>query len=333
MEELLRLTTQTLSFERIPAELQKRIANFLKYRDAFRLSQVNKQIKESLGMSTIRLPSAIPTKGIWAGSVRDGDIPRRCRKLPFLMKNRVHTVLLRGMYQDQGWGNQKGRFYIVASGAGFGHRVVATSPLANHGETALKLEFNTVDDDATYTLWYKVGGGGGHTLTLANLTMQLIIFDEPGLCISKNFHALNSRKALGVSLSYHYILLRSSARALLAQMEREENPDINMASFMESTGIDVTKRSLLALDQIASSMLNLGNYSEIDVEPSEESGTDIEIRRQCFPWSPAAPSGNPPSPQREVDAIMALEPDHEILEVDIMDEDVEDMIRRAMRED
>jgi len=332
MEEL-SATTQTLSLEKVPAELQKRVANFLKYRDAFRLSQVNKQIRESLGMSTIRLPSAIPTKGIWAGSVRDGDIPRRSRELPFLMKNRVHTVLLRGSYQDQGWGNQKGRFYIVASsGASFGHRTVATSPVANHGETALRLEFNTVDDDATYTLWYKVGEGGGHTLALADLTMQLIIFDEPGLCISKNFHALNTRKALGVSLSYHYILLRSSARTLLAQMERGENPDINMASFMESTGIDVTKRSLLALNQIASSMLNLGNYSEIG-EPESETEQDIEIRRQCFPWSPT-PSTTPQTPPREMDAMMALEPaDHEILEVDMMDEDVEDMIRRVMRED
>mmetsp|Transcript_28527 Transcript_28527/g.43132 ORF Transcript_28527/g.43132 Transcript_28527/m.43132 type:complete len:357 (+) Transcript_28527:225-1295(+) len=350
---------QELSLQRVPAELQKRVANFLHYRDAFRLSQVNRQIQESLGMSKIRLPfSSKCTNFKWVGPVRNGDIPRRSISLPLVMQNRVHTIILRGTYHDQGWGDTKGKLYVVASAdKARRHRLVAESLSAKHRESPLELEFNTVDDDVTYTLWYKVGSGGSHSLSLNNLALELIMFDEPGFYISKNFHALDSRQALSLQTSFHFhfLLLQKVARVLLDQIEDGDNPDINMTSFMESTGIDMNPKSLLALEQITSSMMEASSANRDAEEgervaPLQMEEEDVEIRRQCFPWAREedVPQNNDEQPPRRAvpPGMMDMElepppPQGEMLDADVglfvgMERDMEDMeamIRRAMQDD
>jgi hypothetical protein len=48
----------------------------------------------------------------------------------------------------------------------------------------------------------------------------------------------------GHEVSFHFRILQGTARALLSQLERGEQPDINLPSFFESTGIAVCQGSI-----------------------------------------------------------------------------------------
>ena len=48
--------------------------------------------------------------------------------------------------------------------------------------------------DESYHLWYAVGGGGGHSLHLSNVTIQTLVFDDSSHSFAKasNFLAENN---------------------------------------------------------------------------------------------------------------------------------------------
>jgi hypothetical protein len=265
--------------EQVPVELQKRIAGFLTHYDAYQFSESTTQIHESLGMSTIVLPDPLITEMSWTGAVVGGDTPRRYLTIPLMVKNRIHTVMLQGRFKDQGWGNQKGCLYIVATSSS-GSRIVVETPLASHTNSRFSLKFSIADDE-TYSLWYKVGAGGGHALSVYNLRLQIIIFDGRGRHLEKNFSAMVQRGALrGFETDFHFHMLQTISRTLLLQLERGDSPDINMSTFFESSGIEVSKQSLLALDQIATSLMELGNLAVN--EDGEETKEEVRVRQQLF---------------------------------------------------
>ena len=102
-------------------------------------------------------------------------------------------------WRDQGWGNQKGMVSVVEtlpsdpteggpgtpsdtpearrdhkpSGMPWGPCVVAGREPAPHADETLRLSF-PIKRGATYALWYRVGGGGGHRLRVRYCQLHLV---------------------------------------------------------------------------------------------------------------------------------------------------------------
>ena len=103
---------------------------------------------------------------------------------------------------DQGWGNQKGMVSVVETAAAerqpaaeaaaeaaaqddkstlaapgdykpWGAWVVAGKEPAPHRMEPLRLSF-PVRRGARYALWYRVGGGGGHSLRIENCSVHVV---------------------------------------------------------------------------------------------------------------------------------------------------------------
>ncbi len=87
-----------------------------------------------------------------------------------------HTAFIRLLWNDQGWGNRKGMISIVDDTLAPAHApgdaekrpscVVAKAEPAPHDEQPLKLAFRP-KNEKSYSIWYRVGGGGGHSLTIS----------------------------------------------------------------------------------------------------------------------------------------------------------------------
>jgi len=99
-------------------------------------------------------------------------------EIPTLYPGQAHMIEC--VWQDQGWGNRKGQLAILthsASTDGYSEnkfsagRIVASSPTAGHLPSKLRLNF-TPAAGATYHLFYKVGGGGGHSLQVTELRVK-----------------------------------------------------------------------------------------------------------------------------------------------------------------
>mmetsp|Transcript_45804 Transcript_45804/g.58831 ORF Transcript_45804/g.58831 Transcript_45804/m.58831 type:complete len:188 (+) Transcript_45804:175-738(+) len=113
-----------------------------------------------------------------------------------LQNFRCHTVFLDMIWNDQGWGNQKGMFFIVDNNGSGGidkkdgitilpahvpHDyqrnppcvVASTSKPAPHHSTRLRLSFQP-KSDTTYSLWIRAGGGGGHSLEIRNCHVHIL---------------------------------------------------------------------------------------------------------------------------------------------------------------
>ena len=117
-----------------------------------------------------------------------------------LDEQHIHTVILRCEWKDQGWGNRKGMLSIVADGGKapddyqpWSPAVVAGKEPAPHSYESLELRFRPppTDDEApvlhgafvsrldvqrTYTLCARAGGGGGHALSVKDLTVRILAF-------------------------------------------------------------------------------------------------------------------------------------------------------------
>ena len=116
----------------------------------------------------------------------------------------IHTVCLMCKWKDQGYGDCKGRIYVVAHTTHYdknetcddeqmlfdGGKVVCTSPLVSHSMEPLVITFTpssnnnpttttttTEQTDTTYYyLWLKVGGG--NLLFIENLNVYTLVFDN-----------------------------------------------------------------------------------------------------------------------------------------------------------
>lgn len=98
---------------------------------------------------------------------------------------RAHTVRLDFLWRDQGWGNRKGALCVVrGSGSApddweaHGPHVLAALEPAPHTLTRGVLAF-PVPAGETLSLWAKVGGGGGHSLTVIGLRRKVLAHRPP----------------------------------------------------------------------------------------------------------------------------------------------------------
>jgi hypothetical protein len=243
-----------MSCSSLPIELQKNIVSFLDYQDAFRFSQCSKLIHHNLSLSTFSLSLPLILGATWSGNHDDGDTPRKARRIPVPLRHRVHSVILRAKWEDQGYGNQKGQLYVMAQRDDCPYRVVCESPIALHHETDFQTSFNPIDSEK-YFLFRKAGGGGGHLLTVKNMTVQVIMFDLAGQQIARNCDALQRQGALQDEKPFHFHVLKASAQALRRQVEIGVALDAYLAQMFQANGISLDLRSLEAMVEICDAFL------------------------------------------------------------------------------
>jgi hypothetical protein len=202
---------------RLPPEVLVRVASYLSVDDVSRFSQTCHPLHRSLGLTRlahVRVLAA--TIAPWIGSIAHGDRQQQWRKIPPLVlpkqQHRLRRIMFRCRWSDQGWGNRKGRLYIRAFPSsmqvaprhlypGHGGRLVCDSPTdAEHHESTLRLSFEPREDEVYY-LYYKVGGGGCHTLHVHDATLGVILWDYPDKRLSKQIresHNNNNNTQLGL---------------------------------------------------------------------------------------------------------------------------------------
>lgn len=104
------------------------------------------------------------------------------KRIDPLFFDQTHSIIFTCDFKDQGWGNRKSFFYIkdidVANLSKIKEsgRTICTSHLAEHKWSKLRLEF-VPQPGKVYSLWYKVGGGGGHELEAKNVKFRSLVYD------------------------------------------------------------------------------------------------------------------------------------------------------------
>ena len=94
-------------------------------------------------------------------------------------------------WKDQGWGNRKGKMFLVAqdkpngdnitpnhlaSMPFMGGRIIWESPTkAEHRTTSLTVSFSPQPNEV-YQLWHRIGGGGGHSIHIRNIKLHKLKF-------------------------------------------------------------------------------------------------------------------------------------------------------------
>lgn len=171
------------------------VADFLSPSDALKLSRTCRALQSKLSLT------ASPLRRILTNFVRHARNDDRHYgyqiPVPLTPQVVVHSILVSMTWKDQGWGNRKGSVYVVAeeekqaydrSGQGQelfgGGRVVYSSGIAPHESEQLSFTFKPRASES-YHLWYKVGGGGGHSLKFSDVSVQALVFDNPSHCFGK----------------------------------------------------------------------------------------------------------------------------------------------------
>jgi hypothetical protein len=252
----------------LPHDLLSHAVSFLDYSDALKLSLVNSWFRTTLSLSALHAPEPLLRESSWyGGSGETGNTPRRSAWIPILFPNRTHSVVLTCQWNDQGFGNRKGAFFVVAvpanddlemdnvSSIENGH-IVYESPLAPHEQAPLRMSFN-YSPSKSYYLWYRVGGGGGHRLTIRNLTVHAVIYDHSDRLLLSNYDALKSHNGLAIKSAFYLNLLHATAQSVVAQLENGQNADTHLATLFDSSGIRVTVASMKAMAELAMALINM----------------------------------------------------------------------------
>jgi len=144
-------------------------------------------------------------QGHWFSSITD-DKPQFFRKILPDVSNlsNVHSIQLSLQWRDQGWGNRKGKLFIVrsietsttmASEPSRAHKkqnisslrkndkIMYESPTAEHTVSKLTasvtlLTSNESNQNYKYSIWLFVGGGGGHSLRINNLSIKYLTYSS-----------------------------------------------------------------------------------------------------------------------------------------------------------
>jgi len=100
--------------------------------------------------------------------------------------NKPHTVYLRCLWSDQGWGNRKGMLSVVANGGRapddykpWSDLVVCGEEPAPHDWSPLRLSFRPNTEGTShdpYAIWVRIGGGGGHRLKVEDLCVRVLSY-------------------------------------------------------------------------------------------------------------------------------------------------------------
>lgn len=275
---------------KLPPELIQRTASFLDPRNAIDLSRCCKSVNSNLRLSSLHPPLLLSSSQLvtrrsgitLTGDYAAGDEETPWLHLPIPFRRRVHSVTVVVRWRDQGWGNQKGQIRIVArrttprhpvdSDAPFhGGKSVAESPIAEHTTTECRLMFVPIQGRA-YQLYYRVGGGGGHSLQFFSARVYTTVFDDEERYISNNYRMLHRAKALGPNLvgnTFYPELLVRASKSMRRQLAAGEEPDILLSFLLEEYSIPVNEPSLVALEEVLIDRKRLESGIVVDDDADE----------------------------------------------------------------
>jgi hypothetical protein len=225
----------------------------------------------------------------WPGHPTEGERRHNSHLVvPLIMlPDRLHSIRLEFSWKDQGWGNQKGQIYIVGrpvtaknknkqkeQGENAGSidsnahpadrtddwstdcRIVYESSKAPHAFEKLVLWF-TPRVDEYYSLWYKVGSGGGHTLSLRDGFVSYLLHDNADRSYRQNFTSLKAVDLIPVPLEQQHAppfysqLLMSVVESLIRQHQQEDSKiDPQLVSVMQQHGFVTSLSSLKVLLEV-----------------------------------------------------------------------------------
>lgn len=262
------MAEQPANLVTLPHEVLRHAVSFLDYSNALKLSLANSWFRTTLSLSALHAPEPLLRRSSWyGGSGETGNTPRRSAWIPILFPHRTHSVVLTCQWNDQGWGNAKGVLFVVAVPANDdlntntvssieNGEIVYESPLAPHEQAPLQMSFNYSPLKAYY-LWYRVGGGGGHQLTIENLTVHAVVYDHTDWLLLKNYDALKSQNGFSIESTFYLNLLHAAAQSVVAQLENGQNADSHLATLFYSSGIRVTVASMKAMAELATALINM----------------------------------------------------------------------------
>ena len=160
--------------------LAAKIMTYLGGKDAIRFASLSRDSR------VVRLepPLALPQDSFQEDGPRDMYQAKKWQDLPPL--HSAHTVYLKCSWSDQGWGNRKGMLSVVANGGRApddykprSEKVVCHEYPAPHRPSPLCLSFRPDAEDETnhpYSIWVRIGGGGGHSLDVRNLCVRVLCY-------------------------------------------------------------------------------------------------------------------------------------------------------------
>jgi len=174
-------------------EILKNISMFLDSRDALNFQTSSKILHQSIGLAVVNhavfFPQLEQARPSWHNC---DDSDHIWRNIDQIFPDRVHSIHFSCQIKDQGWGNRKGHLYIsevddtewtsylvteqeINTNA-ISEKWIFRSPVSDHNFTTLQFEFKPLPGKV-YSIWYRVGGGGGHALQIEDVKIQSLIYD------------------------------------------------------------------------------------------------------------------------------------------------------------
>jgi hypothetical protein len=230
-------TQRTMIFHSIPVDVKRQIASFLSLNEVISVSSTCKHMRNDLDVAILKDDISHPTihqNRQWY--VMDDNFHPFVMKLtPILFHDRAHTVIFECDWKDQGWGNRKGQLIIlpfeavsndavIHSGSSEVLKKAIRSPIAEHHAQNLKLSF-IPEPGQNYSIWYRVGGGGGHSLIVQDARIKLAMYGRTEAEIASKIYM-----EVQPTNRYTLSLVMAVAESLIGTLEREEDPDVTLMS-------------------------------------------------------------------------------------------------------
>lgn len=149
------------------------IAAYLPAEDAINFSKTSKKLNSQLSLSSTTR---------WLIDLSKDDCSNNHNygfQIPIPLHAAVHSICISMDWEDQGWGNQKGHVLVTAGlnpMSDASSKIIFSSGIASHHAEQLKITF-TPKEGVSYHLYYRVGGGGGHSLHLSNIRVRALMVE------------------------------------------------------------------------------------------------------------------------------------------------------------
>ncbi len=165
-------------FMELPADLKRKVADFLPVRDALRLRQTSSRNCSDLGL-TVRPPFQILQEDRWQGDLESSESPRIATVIPIFDGRKTHSITLSCQCYNQ---DGRGKFYVVA------HRSEDDDFSMSSGTIVTELDFtgrSMMRKPASfrpqfgemYYLWYKIVGGAQSQLHLSPVRIHAVVYE------------------------------------------------------------------------------------------------------------------------------------------------------------
>lgn len=279
--------------EQIPDYLPPLIAGYLPPLDAINFSHTARKLQSQLSFTVAR------HRILRSFNRHDRNADRHYGfQIPIASHVAVHSILVSMDWKDQGWGNRKGRVFVVGEEKDRAHdrsvqgqslfgggRVIFSSGIAPHILEHLSFTFKARENES-YHLWYVVGGGGGHSLRLTNVSVQALVLDDRAHSFGKA-HAF-----LAKSNAFHpwhvagspqdHQFRRDTLNAILASTSHALTHGLQIpppiVSFFDSYGVSGTDLSVELINSIESVQNDweqvMSNCRQIGRDDSMSSASD-----------------------------------------------------------